>query len=295
MLFTVFAAGALGRTLAGVGRDHGGFGRCRAIVRNLGRAARPSLPRAAGALPTPSRGEVAFENVQFLYPTRLQTAALDDVSLHIKPGEKVAIVGPSGAGKSTIFHLSCGSTIRCRAAFAFDGVRLPSIPFPRAAPAHRAGAAGPGDFCGERARQHPLRPARREERKWKPRRNRGDRRFIRNCRRATTPSSASAASRSRAASASASRLRARRCGSAATAARRGDVVARCGNEAQVVAALERLMEDRTTLVIAHGSTVQSSTDSGDGQGPHRRGRQARHLVEQGRLYARLAKLQISGE
>src|SRR4030095_10701939 len=62
-------------------------------------------PAKPVALPVPARGEVAFENVRFFYPARPETPALDNVSLHVRPGEKVAIVGPSGAGKSTIFHL----------------------------------------------------------------------------------------------------------------------------------------------------------------------------------------------
>mgnify|MGYP000632597356 CR=1 FL=1 len=62
-------------------------------------------PARPVAFPARSRGEVAFDNVNFSYPTRPETAALHNVSFQIRAGEKVAIVGPSGAGKSTIFHL----------------------------------------------------------------------------------------------------------------------------------------------------------------------------------------------
>jgi ATP-binding cassette subfamily B protein len=58
------------------------------------------------ALPDPARGSLAFQNVSFRYPTRLETAAISDFNLTIEPGETVAIVGPSGAGKSTIFQLA---------------------------------------------------------------------------------------------------------------------------------------------------------------------------------------------
>jgi len=62
-------------------------------------------PVDALELATPVRGEIAFENVSFRYPTRPETAALDDVTLNIKAGETVAFVGPSGAGKTTIIQM----------------------------------------------------------------------------------------------------------------------------------------------------------------------------------------------
>ncbi|MFZ9133999.1 MAG: ATP-binding cassette domain-containing protein, partial [Gemmobacter sp.] len=57
------------------------------------------------ALPRPVRGEIAFEGVRFAYPTRPGVAVLSDVGLHIRPGETVALVGPSGAGKTTVLQL----------------------------------------------------------------------------------------------------------------------------------------------------------------------------------------------
>lgn len=62
-------------------------------------------PNAPAAVPSPVTGEIVFENVHFSYPARPSIAALDDVSLTIKPGETVALVGPSGAGKTTIIQL----------------------------------------------------------------------------------------------------------------------------------------------------------------------------------------------
>ena len=56
------------------------------------------------ALPSPVRGHVAVEHVSFRYQPALPLA-LDDVSLAIAPGEVVALVGPSGAGKTTLANL----------------------------------------------------------------------------------------------------------------------------------------------------------------------------------------------
>ena len=62
-------------------------------------------PVAPVSLPATARGEVRFEHVTFRYPSRPEVAALADVSLAIAPGERVALVGPSGAGKTTVFQL----------------------------------------------------------------------------------------------------------------------------------------------------------------------------------------------
>lgn len=90
--------------------------------------ARPEIapPARPERLPEPARGSLSFRNVTFRYPARPEAAALKDFTLEIEPGETVAIVGPSGAGKSTIFQLverfydPQGGTIR------IDGVPLTS-------------------------------------------------------------------------------------------------------------------------------------------------------------------------
>jgi ATP-binding cassette subfamily B protein len=56
-------------------------------------------------LPERVQGGIRFEHVSFNYPSRPESAALEDFDLLVKPGETVAIVGPSGAGKSTAFQL----------------------------------------------------------------------------------------------------------------------------------------------------------------------------------------------
>jgi len=73
-------------------------------------------------LPQPARGEIAFRDVTFRYPSRPEQAALDSYSLDVKQGEAIALVGPSGAGKTTTFQLMLRFFAPQSGAILFDGV-----------------------------------------------------------------------------------------------------------------------------------------------------------------------------
>ncbi len=62
-------------------------------------------PASPVPLPVPGEGRVEFSGVGFRYPSRPDSAALEDFALSVSPGEVVALVGPSGAGKTTVFQL----------------------------------------------------------------------------------------------------------------------------------------------------------------------------------------------
>ena len=78
------------------------------------------------ALPQPPRGQLEFQNVGFRYPTRPEVSALDNFSLKVSPGETVAVVGPSGAGKSTLFQLAQRFYDPENGVIRIDGVALTS-------------------------------------------------------------------------------------------------------------------------------------------------------------------------
>jgi len=67
---------------------------------------RPELSDSPDAVDLPPvKGEIEFENVDFGYAKEGGALALHDVSLHVPPGQTVALVGATGAGKSTVAKL----------------------------------------------------------------------------------------------------------------------------------------------------------------------------------------------
>jgi ATP-binding cassette subfamily B protein len=96
------SVGALGEVWGEVQKAAGAMQRIAELLQARPSIAAPAQPKA---LPTPARGGVAIEHVSFAYPGRPDMPALRDFSLHVAPGERVALVGPSGAGKSTVFRL----------------------------------------------------------------------------------------------------------------------------------------------------------------------------------------------
>ena len=93
-----------------------------------------AAPEHPVALPQPPQGALDFDNVHFRYPTRPEVSALNAFSLHISPGETVAVVGPSGAGKSTLFQL-----VQRFYDPESGEIRIDGVPLPQADPAEIRG------------------------------------------------------------------------------------------------------------------------------------------------------------
>ena len=107
ILYTTFVAGAMGQfaeLYSQLQKAIGATQRVRELLRESGEVEvhlGPSLPTTLARL----RGEVAFENVHFTYPSRQGVEVLQAIDFAATSGQRIAIVGPSGAGKSTLISL----------------------------------------------------------------------------------------------------------------------------------------------------------------------------------------------
>jgi len=115
------AFGALTEVYGDLLRGAGATGRISELMAQVPQIRAPAEPVA---LPEPARGRLEFAGVTFRYPTRPDASALLDFSLAVEPGETVALVGPSGAGKSTLFQLAQRFYDPQEGSIRLDGVEL---------------------------------------------------------------------------------------------------------------------------------------------------------------------------
>jgi len=105
VLYALFAATSAGTLTEMWGEIQRASGATERLVELLNTQPNVKTPANPMALPTPGQGRIRFENVSFNYPSRPGQPALAGFTLDIRPGERIAFVGPSGAGKSTTFQL----------------------------------------------------------------------------------------------------------------------------------------------------------------------------------------------
>lgn len=256
----------------------------------------PAIPRA---LPTPTVGRVAFDRVTFRYPLRPSVSALADFSLAVEPGEIVALVGPSGAGKTTVFQLLLRFYDPQVGQVTLDGVPLPELD-PQALRERIAivpqdvvlFAASIAENIGYGRPGAPLAAIEAAARAA------GAHDFI-----AALPQGYDTVLGERGVSLSGGQRQ--RVAIARALLRDAPVLLLdeatsaldAESEQAVQTALERLMQDRTTLVIAHRLATVKRADRIIVMDQGRVVAQGRHedLVRQGGLYARLAALQFAAE
>ncbi|HTF96724.1 MAG TPA: ABC transporter transmembrane domain-containing protein [Cellvibrio sp.] len=105
IFYAVIVASAMGTISEVIGDVQRAAGATERLVELL--ATPSTLPQAQRplSLPLPAMGEVTMRAIQFAYPSRMDAPVFENFNLHINPGEKIALVGPSGAGKTTVFQL----------------------------------------------------------------------------------------------------------------------------------------------------------------------------------------------
>ena len=124
VFYAIFVAGSAASLSQVWGEVQRAAGATERLMELLG--ARPDVipPAAPRPLPEPPQGSVVLDAVEFGYPSRPGERALDAFSLAIEPGETVALVGPSGAGKSTVFKLLLRFYDPAGGCIRLDGVDL---------------------------------------------------------------------------------------------------------------------------------------------------------------------------
>ena len=101
-VMVAMAVAAISGVIAELQRAAGALERLMDLLHAENEIRAPATPEHLSGKPS---GALRIEQLSFAYPSRRGTLALDNVTLEIEPGENVALVGPSGAGKSTLFDM----------------------------------------------------------------------------------------------------------------------------------------------------------------------------------------------
>ena len=117
ILFSIFVGASLGsfpEIISQFQQTAGATERLREILDMPGE-------RKTGSSELKLTGAITFEHLAFHYASRPEVSVLEDITISLPAGQRTAIVGPSGAGKSTLFSLILGFNYPTSGKLLFDG------------------------------------------------------------------------------------------------------------------------------------------------------------------------------
>ena len=126
VFYAIIVAGSVGAISEVFGDLQRAAGATERLFDLLATDAKIQAPNKPTPFPTPARGALKFDNMRFFYPARPETPALNNFTLDVKSGELVALVGPSGAGKTTVFQMLLRFYDPESGEICFDGIPLTS-------------------------------------------------------------------------------------------------------------------------------------------------------------------------
>ena len=105
IFYSVIVAGSVGAISEVIGDLQRAAGATERLFELLDMRANIAPPASPRSLPADLQARVGFSDVTFSYPSRPEAAALGNFTINVAPGKNMALVGPSGAGKTTVFQL----------------------------------------------------------------------------------------------------------------------------------------------------------------------------------------------
>jgi ABC-type multidrug transport system fused ATPase/permease subunit len=128
VLYTVFIAGMISTLAEVYSQLQKAVGATENLFEILDEPIETITPQLAISTDQLFSGNIEFKNINFHYPTRSDLEVIKNLSFRVKPNQMVALVGPSGAGKSTIVNLLLRFYQSVSGEILFDQREISSIP-----------------------------------------------------------------------------------------------------------------------------------------------------------------------